>query len=64
MTTTLNDSTSELGESKQNTFLIEKDEQAEKGTYLRNVQFQVRRRRMTHFILSMVLSGFEIGYTI
>jgi hypothetical protein len=36
MTTSLNESASELVDSNQNSFVIEKDEQAEKGTYLRS----------------------------
>jgi hypothetical protein len=65
MTTTLNDSTSEfIIESNKKNVIIEIEEQAQEGTHLRNGNFQVRRGHMTFFILTMAISGLDVGYTI
>ena len=65
MTTSLNDSTSEfIVESNKKYIIIEVEDQAKEGTHLRNGNFRVRRRHMTLFILTMLVSGLDVGYTI
>jgi hypothetical protein len=61
MTTSLNNSLSEFKAPIE----VEFEEDARKGTILRTASknFQVRRRHIAVFMITMILTGLDIGYT-
>lgn len=61
MTTTLNESFSQLRSSSVDIVI---EEEAEKGIHLRNAKFTVRRIHMTIFCITMFVIAFDTGYSV